>query len=293
MPRDRHRTRPSSRRSDPSALRFLIASDLRTFRERAGLTQSEAAQILNCTQGKINHVETGRTGAKPKEVATLLRAYGASPEHADRMASLAASVDQKAWWVPYSEVLPGWFQTFVGLEGLAIGEFAYVSRVLPGQLQTPDYAAALLVNHAGIAPMDAPLIVRARMDRQRLTDSAQSLRFGAVIEQVVIERKVGGDAVMRRQLEQVLRMMERDNVEVQVMPTAVAVHDGLDGDFLLLDFGNAQSIGYFQEPGGAVFLQDSDRVTRYVEAAGRLREAALSSTETVEFIQARIAGLDE
>lgn len=293
MPRDRRRARPSSGRSDPSALRFLIASDLRAMRERAGLTQSAAAEILECTQGKINHLETGRTGQKPREVATLLRAYGASAEHADRMAALAASVDQKAWWAPYSEILPNWFQTFVGLEGLATGQFAYVSRVLPGQLQTADYAAALLVDHAGVAPMDAPLFVRARMDRQRLTDEAQPLQFAAVIEQVVIERRVGGDAVMRRQLEHILRMMERDNVKVQVMPTAVAVHDGLDGDFLLLDFGQAQSIGYFQQPGGAVFLQDPDHVARYVQAADRLRKAALPATETAEFIRARISGLDE
>lgn len=293
MPRDRRRARPPSGRSDPSALRFLIASELRATRERAGLTQSAAAGILKCTQGKINHLETGRTGQKPNEVATLLRAYGASAEHADRMATLAASVDQKAWWVPYSDVLRDWFRTFVGLEGLATGQFTYASRLLPGQLQTSDYAAALLVGHAGIAPVNAPLIVRARMERQRLTEEARPFRFGAVIEQVVIERKVGGDAVMRRQLEHILRMMERDNVEVQVMPTAMAVHDGLDGDFLLLDFGEGQTIGYFGYPGGAVYLQDSNRVTRYVQAADRLRQAALSSAETAEFIQARISGLDE
>lgn len=70
------------------------------------------------------------------------------------------------------------------------------------------------------------------MERQRLTDETYPLRFHAVIEQTVIERKIGGDAVMRQQLEHVLRMMARDNVEVQVMPTAVAVHDGLDGDFV-------------------------------------------------------------
>ncbi len=276
-------------RPDPSALRFLISRDLRTMRERAGLTQREAARVLACGQAKINHLESGRTGPKPKEVAALLRAYGASAEHADRMASLAARADQTAWWAPYSKVLRDWFQTFVGLEGLATAEFSYASRLLPGQLQTSDYAAGLLVGHAGVAPMDAPLIVRARMDRQRLTDETRPLRFAAVIEQVVFERKVGGEAVMRQQLEHILRLMKLDNVEVQVMPTAVAVHDGLDGDFLVLDFDKAQSIGYVGHADGAIYIQDSERVARYKESADRIREAALSPAETAEFIRALIS----
>ncbi|GDY33888.1 helix-turn-helix domain-containing protein [Gandjariella thermophila] len=279
-------------RADPSALRFLIGHDLRVARERAGLKQVEAAKVLGCSQAKINYLETGKTQQKPDEVTALLRAYGADVEHVDRMASLAGRADQGTWWAPFGDVLPNWFKTFVGLEGLAASEFSYESLLLPGQLQTADYAAALLVGNLRVPPMDAPQVVRARMARQRLTDDTNPLRFRAVIEEYVLDRIVGGPRVMRAQLEHLLTLMQRDNVELHVMPVDVAVHDGLDGDFLLLDFDEAQSIGYIEYPTGAIYVQDQDQVAAYTLSADRLCTAALSVSGSADAIAARIAALD-
>jgi DNA-binding XRE family transcriptional regulator len=278
-------------RLDPSALRFLIGHDLRVARERASLKQAEAAKVLGCSQAKINYLESGKTQQKPDEVSALLRAYGAEVEHIDRMTSLAARADQGTWWAPFSDVLPNWFKIFVGLEGLAVAEFAYESLLLPGQLQTPDYAAALLVGNLRVPPMDAPQVVRARMARQRLTDETNPLRFRAVIEEYVLDRIVGGPHVMRAQLEHLLALMKRQNVEIHLMPVDVAVHDGLDGDFLLLDFDEAQSIGYIEYPTGAIYVQDQDEVRAYTLAADRLCAAALPVAETAEAIAARIEKL--
>ncbi len=279
-------------RSDPSALRFLIGHDLRAARERAGVKQIEAGQVLGCSQAKINYLETGKTQQKPDEVTALLRSYGADAEHVDRMASLAARADQSTWWAPFGDVLPNWFKTFVGLEGLAASEFAYESLLLPGQLQTRDYAAALLVGNLQVPPMDAAQVVRARLARQRLTDKTNPLRFRAVIEEYVLDRIVGGPQVMRAQLEHVLALMRRDNVALQVMPVSVAVHDGLDGDFLLLDFDEAQSIGYIEYPTGAIYVQDQDQVATYTLSADRLCAAALSVSDSADAIATRIAALD-
>jgi Domain of unknown function (DUF5753)/Helix-turn-helix domain len=256
------------------------------------MTQARAATVLGCTQAKINHLELGRSRQQPDEVVALLRAYNASVEHVDRMTSLAGRADQGTWWAPFSDVLPDWFKTFVGLEGLASAEFAYGSKLLPGQLQTADYAAALLVGHIGIAQMDAPLVVRARMERQRLTDDDHPLAFRAVLEQTVIERTVGGTEVMRRQLEHLLSLMDRDNVEIHLMPTSVAVHDGLDGDFLLLDFEQAQSISYIGYTDGAIYTQEPGRVLRYIDASEHLCDTALSVVDTRTAIRARITELD-
>ncbi|MGH3614537.1 MAG: helix-turn-helix domain-containing protein [Pseudonocardia sp.] len=279
-------------RSDPSALRFLIGHDLRAARERAGRKQVEAARVLGCSQAKINYLESGKTQQKPDEVTALLRAYGADVEHVDRMASLAARADQSTWWAPFSDVLPDWFKTFIGLEGLAASEFNYKSLLLPGQLQTPDYAAALLVGNLRVPPMEASQVVRARMARQRLTDDTGPLRFRAVVEQYVLDRVVGGPRVMRAQLDHLLALTRRDNVELHVMPVGVAVHDGLDGDFLLLDFGEAQSIGYIEYQNGALYVQDQDQVAVYALAADRLCAVALSVADSTELIAARLAALD-
>jgi transcriptional regulator with XRE-family HTH domain len=275
-------------RSDPSALRFLIGHDLRVARERSGLKQTEAAKVLGCSQAKINYLESGKTQQQPDDVTDLLRAYGAEVEHVGRMASLAARADQDTWWAPYGAALPQWFKTFIGLEGLATAEFMYQALLVPGQMQTPDYAAALLVGNLRVAPMDAPQVVRARMARQRLADDDNPLRFRAVIEQCALDRIVGGPKIMRAQLEHLLILMERDNVELQVMPLNVTVHDGLDGDFILLDFDEARSIGYIEYPAGALYIQDQDQVAAYNLAAERLCAAALSVSDSVDAIAARI-----
>lgn len=278
-------------RADPSALRFLIGHDLRVTRERAGVTQAQAAKVLECSQGKINHLESGRNQQKPDEVTKLLRAFGADVEHVDRMASLAGRADQGTWWAPFSEVLPNWFKIFVGLEGLASAAFSYESLLLPGQLQTHEYAAAMLVGSLQIPPMDVPQLVRARMARQRIADEETPLRFRSVIEEYVLDRIIGGPQVMRAQLEHLLALMERENVELHVMPVEIAVHDGLAGDFLLLDFEEAQSIGYIEYPTGAIYVQDQDQVATYTLAADRLCAVALSEADSVSFIERRIAAL--
>lgn len=278
------------RRADPKALRFLIGHDLKTTRERAAFTQDRAAEVLGCSQTKINYLESARNQQKPDEVTALLRAYGTDVEHIDRMASLAGRADQGTWWAPFSDVLPNWFKIFVGLEGLARAAFSYESMLLPGQLQIPEYAAAILVGSLQIPPMEVPQVVRARMARQRLQDEAP-LRFRSVIEQYVLDRMVGGPEVMRVQLEHLLELMKLDNVEVHVMPIEVTVHDGLDGDFLLLDFDEAQSIGYIEHSSGAVYVQDQDQVELYNLAADRLCAAALSEADSVSFIERRIGGM--
>jgi len=278
-------------RVDPSALRFLIGHDLRTMRERAGVKQVEAAEALGCSQPKINHLESGRTQQQPEQVAILLKRYGAGAEHIDRMASLASRADQGTWWAPFGDALPDWFKTFVGLEGLATSAFAYRSLVVPGQLQTAEYAAALLIGNLRVAPMDAPHVIAARMARQRLI-GPNPLRLRAVVEQHVLDRLVGGPLVMRAQLEHLLTSMRLDHVDLRVMPVEVAVHDGLDGDFLLLDFEQAQGIGYVEYPNGALYVQDQDHVAAFRMAADRLCAAALSGSESADLIAARIAALD-
>ena len=281
------------RRADPSALRFLIGHDLKTTRERAGIKQTQAAKVLGCKQPKINYLESAKSQQKPGEVTKLLRFYGADVEHVDRMASLAGQADRSTWWAPFKEVLPDWFKIFVGLEGLATNEFYYKALALPGQLQTPEYAAATLHGNLQVPPMDVPQVVRARMARQRLEDEDVPLQFRSVIEQYVLDRTVGGPGVMRAQLEHLLTLMERDNVELHVMPVEVSVHDGFAGDFMLLDFDEAQSIGYIEHSSGAVYVQDQDQVELYTLCADRLCAVALSEPDTVSFIERRIAALSK
>ncbi|MBO0850522.1 MAG: helix-turn-helix domain-containing protein [Pseudonocardia sp.] len=278
-------------RSDPSAMRWLIGHELRRVRLAARRTQAEAGRVLGCTPVKINHLESGRNKQPPDDVVALMRFYGADAADLDRLASLAGRADQGTWWAPFGDVLPNWFKTFVGLEGLARAAFVYVTMTLPGQMQIKDYATAIMEDNLRASRAEVGQVVRARLARQRLTDEAHPLDYHTVVEEGVLHRVVGGPTVMKAQLERLLQLVELDNVTLQIMPTAVAVHDGLDGPFQLLDFAEAQSIGYLEHRSGAVYVQDQDEVEVYNLAAERLAARALSDADSADLIRARIAAM--
>ncbi|KIA61118.1 helix-turn-helix domain-containing protein [Nocardia vulneris] len=278
----------SERRADPTAVSFLIGYELRIARERARVSQVDASKEIGSSTAKINYLETGRTQQKPGDIRKLLALYGVDEKHAHRVVSLAARADQNPWWTPFGEVLPDWFKTFVGLEGMCEGLFAFESMKLPGQVQTPEYARALFADSIGIAPLEIDQVVQARMARQRLKTRTAPLNFRAVIDEAVLHRLVGGPQVMRQQLQHLLDLMERDNVELHVMPFAVPVHDGINGDFVLLHLPGDRSIGYIEHSTGALYVQDEDQLRWYKLAADRLCAAALSPADSADMIARRI-----
>lgn len=275
-------------RSDTSALRFLVGQDLRSARESARIKQADAAKHIGCTPAKLSYMEAGKTAQHPDEVAMLLRYYRVPVERVERIVSLAGRADHGTWWAPFGEVLPDWFKTFVGLEGLAESQFEYADKVIPGQLQTPEYATALLADSLHVPAMDTAQVVRARMARQRL-DGSRPLRLSAVVEEAVLDRPVGGPAVMQAQLRRLREVANQGALELRVLPTDVAIHDGLSGSFILLNFTEARSIAYIEYHTGALYLQEHRQVDLYVLAAERLRSKALSVEDSLAAVSERIS----
>lgn len=276
-------------RRDPSALRWLVGVELRNYRVRSGQTSAAAAKTIKCSPGKITHLENGRYFPQPNEIAGLLNFYGAPSWDVERLSSLAARADHKTWWAPWSDVLPDWLRTFVGLEGLAEAEFIYIPLVLPGLLQTENYAAALTSASIRVRPDHNERVVGFRMARQqRLTDESP-LRLTAVIEEAVLDRSIGGRAVMHEQLSYLTKLAGRNNIDVRVLPTSIGAHAALSGAFMMLRFADAQSIGYVEIPDGAVYIQDQDQVTAYTRSSERLLSVALSRRQSVQAIKKRLA----
>ena len=157
--------------------------------------------------------------------------------------------------------------------------------------QRPDEVGMLLRSY-GAEAGDVERVVGLRLARQqRLYDRGRPLHYEAVIEETILDRLVGGPAVMAEQLDHLVALSAQDNVTIRVMPLAVAVHDGLDGEFTLLDFDAARSIGYVEFQDGAVYVQDPDRIGGYRTAAARLRDAALPEDTSLEVIRDRRAAL--
>lgn len=277
-------------RGDPSALAWLIGTELKNARTRAKVSQKAAGTVLGVSHATISYMEGGTTAQEPAKVTTLLRHYSCDLAHADRLARLAGSyADKGTWWADFADVVADWFATFVGLEGLARAEFVWEPLALPGMVQVPEYAEALLVNHLHFAPAEVPQVVSLRAARQkRLTDD-EPLPYSTVIEERTLDRMVGGPDVMRRQLEHLLELSKLPNVDLFVMPEGTAVHDGLDGEFTLLDFEVAQSVAYIEFQDGAVYIQDQDRVAKYALTRKRMCAAATAPIE--EAIASRLPRL--
>jgi len=276
-------------REDPSAVRWLVGLELNRFRERSGRKIGDAAKVINCSPGKIGHMESGRNQQQPGEVRDLLRFYGADQADIDRLASLAGSAGEQTWWAPWTDVVPDWLKTFVGLEGLAEQSSIYAPLVFPALLQTEDYALGVTAGNIRVRPDHNERTVSMRMERQRrLFDEDHPLTLTVMLEEVVLDRPIGGPDVLHAQLEHVLALIERDNVDIRVLPTAIGAHDGLVGPFTVFDFQKAQSIAYVELVNGAIYVQDQDQVNGYTRTVNRLREVALSPEQTVEVIHSRL-----
>lgn len=189
-------------------------------------------------------------------------------------------------------VIPEYNRLFVDQEGFASGEFVYVPSIVPGLLQTSEYAAAL-TRVGQRPPLHRDRIVEFRETRQdRLRDAHEPLELAVVIDEHALGREVGGRDRLRVQLDELLRLAALDTVKVQVMPHSVPVHDGIAGMITLLDFADAQSIGKVEYPDGVVYVGDDHQVAGYHYRREQLRADALDVDASREVIAAGRAAMD-
>ena len=140
--------------SGPTALRILLGSQLRRLREAKGLTREEAGHLIRGSESKISRMELGRVGLRERDVADLLTFYGVEDEAArSAVMDLLLRANEPGWWHRFNDLLPSWFQTYVGLEEAASRIRTYEVQFVPGLLQTEEYARAVITaGSAGIAP---------------------------------------------------------------------------------------------------------------------------------------------
>lgn len=266
----------------PSALRWLIGTELRDYRRRAKQAASAAAALLGCAESKISHMESGRYRQSPDDVSKLMTFYRAGQEATDRLISLAARDDESTWWAGFSDVVPDWLQTFVGLERLADTEFTYEPLFLPGLLQVEEYAAAITATSKRVRVDRVQRFVEFRISRQqRVTeDSDRPLELTAIVEESALRRPIGHPDVRKAQFEYLLELNERPNVLIQVLPLGLPTHAGMSGRFTLLGFDGVRSIGFVEVQEGGVLIQDVGQVSAYTMTAESLKDDALDRRET-------------
>jgi transcriptional regulator with XRE-family HTH domain len=268
-------------------LRWLIGTELERYRTEAKLSRSEAAERSGVSVHKINNLELGRQVQAPDDIATLLAAYGVPDRDIDRLTNLTGRADEAQWWAPWAQVVPDWLRTYVGLEGLAESVFCVQPWVIPGLLQTEDYATAVTANAKSIRPDHGERFVGFRMARaRRLTDPERPLSVEAVIPESALRLAVGTPEVRQDQLRHLLSLSELPNVTIQLIRPEDGPHSALSaGGFVLLDFADAaKPVVYVELKDGAVYLQEAEQTSAYTMVARDLQQVAMSPERSREVI---------
>src|SRR5271157_803929 len=259
----------------PTVRRRELGALLRTLRLEKGLTVEQAAERLMFSMSKLSRIETGHGAATRRDIRDLCDLYDVTDEaERDRLMALAREGKQTGWWQSYDL---DYFATYVGLEAAAVGIRYYQSAIVPGLMQTPDYARAM--HEAGVpefTPERINELVEVRLRRQRLLVQDPPVRLEVVLDEAVLHRLVGGPAVMGAQLDRLIALSNQPNVTMQVIPYTVGAHPAMDSTFNILEFtGSVASVIYVERP------QD---IRRYQEIFEHLCTIALSPKESIKLM---------
>jgi transcriptional regulator with XRE-family HTH domain len=257
-------------------------------RDAAGLSREEVARQLEWSTSTVFRIETGRSRPQPGNVRVLLDLYGVTGPERDGLIQLAREARQPGWWHSFRDVLPNPYEVYIGLESGAASIRNFEPTVIPGLLQTEEYAREMFRN--GPRELDQDDIerrVQVRLERQRILAREDRPRLWAVIDEAVIRRIVGDPAVMRGQLRHLAESAEQGKTTLQVVPFRAGAHAGTTGPFVILDFPEPTdpAVVYVETLAGDIYLEERTDVTRYTIAFDRLLAAALHPDDSMRLVE--------
>jgi transcriptional regulator with XRE-family HTH domain len=292
LPVDRILARP---RGGPTVLRMLLGARLRRLREARGISREEAGYEIRASRSKISRLEHGRVGFKERDVADLLTLYGVSDEQERAaFASLAERANLQGWWAEYNDILPDWFEIYIGLEQAASLMRSYELQFVPGLFQTEDYARAVtILGHRSASAEELGRRVALRHARQELLTGNDPLTVWTVVDEAALRRPIGGAEVMRGQLEHLIEISALPNVVLQVVPFRHGGHAAAGGAFTILRFAETDlpDVVYLEQLTSAVYLDRREDTDHYMEIMDRLSAEAEPPTDTASFLGKIIKGL--
>ncbi|WP_433233532.1 helix-turn-helix domain-containing protein [Micromonospora sp. CA-248260] len=272
----------------PTVLRMLLGAQLRRLREASGVTREGAGWEIRSSESKISRMELGRVGFKERDVADLLTLYGVTAAaDRDALLKLARDANSPGWWHRYGDVLPTWFQSYLGLEAAAALIRSYEVQFVPGLLQTPEYArAVVLLGHRGAAVEEVDRRVELRVQRQQVLHRPDPPQLWAVIDEAALRRPIGGPQVMRGQLTALIEATRSPHVRLQVIPFDAGGHAAAGGAFTILRFGDDDlpDIVYIEQLTSALYLDKREDLDYYAAAMERLCVEATPPERTPEVL---------
>ena len=271
----------------PTVRRRRLALELRRLREAARLTCEEVAERLECSASKISRVETGRVSVSPRDVRDMLEIYGLPEDQRESLVQLARDSRQKGWWHAYSDTIQPQFATYLGLESAASEIRIYEVSLIPGLLQTQEYARSVIsAGMVNSSQEDIERRVELLMARQPALTRPDPPKLWAVLDEAALRRRVGGAGLMRLQLDYLLTVASLPNVAVQVIPFGGGAHPAMGRPFVVLVFPERADpdVVYLEDLTSALYLEDVEEVDRYNVFFNHLRATALSFDDSSALI---------
>ena len=280
--------------ASPTVRRRRLAGELRRLRERAGLTGDQVAERVGWSASKLSRFENAHTVPRASEIKKLLALYGVEGQSAEELLALAQEAAGKGWWETYSQTLPPEYSALIGMEAEARSALSWEPLIVPGLLQTSDYAREVtngyLERIAPVPPSETRRRVEARLARQQVLTRENPLRLSVVLDQSVLHRRFGNRDVMQSQMKQLLDLTERDNISLRILPLD-GPHPIGTGAFVLLQFDAAhdivyQDVVYLEHLTGGRYVEEEDEAYRYRRSFDRLSELALDEVKSREMLAA-------
>jgi transcriptional regulator with XRE-family HTH domain len=264
-----------------STARRELGGELRRLRgERRAV---DVATALGWSESKLSRIETAHTGISEPDLDRLLTLYGVAVEDRGRLRDLARRGRARAWWTPYRSSVPDPYDEYLTLESEAVRIFEWEAQVVPGLLQTDEYARAVIETGADID--DSAIIQRRlalRMGRQNTMSRVPPPALRMVVDEGVLLRQIGGPAVQRRQLTRLYEASSRPGIELLILPFEAGAHAGLIESFMVLEFapGTRSPVVHIEGLTGGLFRVKPEEIDVYRDAFDDLQERALSPEES-------------
>lgn len=274
---------------NPTVRRRRLGQELRRLRELKGMTAEEVAERLLVSQSKISRLENGRRSISQRDVRDLCGVYEVEDHRiVDSLMQMAKDSRQQGWWHAFGDIP---YSVYIGLETDAASLRVYEPQVVPGLLQTRQYAEALIAGalpESGSSDIEKRVGVRLRR-QERIKDDEHPLRLWAVIDESALRRVVGDRHLMREQLEHLVEISQQPHVTVQVLPFDMGAHPGINGQYAILEFPDAadSSVVYIEGVTSDLYLEKANDVQKYSVMYEHLRAQALNVDQTRQFIAER------
>lgn len=277
-----------ARRAGPSVRSRRLATELRALRIAAGLSRADVSQVVGMSVSKIGRVEKAESSIYFDDLEKLLDFYRVSASRRVDVLDLARHVEERGWLrIHRGAKFPEDWKTWADFEAEASAIFNYQPLMIPGLLQTPEYARAIIqATGLDLSEVEVDELVSSRIARQGLLSRTNPVKLHAIIGESVLTHPFSNTEALVRQLRHLLDASAQPHITIQVLPINIVLHPGLNGSFIVLEYDEKPSLVWLENKISSLFLDEDDQIRVYTKTWTMLQKLACDAEESVQLISA-------